>query len=950
MKCAEDDLPLFVQSVLALSPGPLPLKRLQTILSARSYYERPILSDVLKELVEKRLIEKSRDGYAAREPKPPLHIAHYEKKQGNGDVVANPLNWKTDETLISPRFVIKKRDLKGHKETDGPFLLEVKRLSINEDGELVCNCNIAKSKPQEAGFVLSGIFRRVNGKAVIELLDVAKDHFMAVAKPKGFAYKAGDYVLAHLSSDARQPFPSAQVTGLYWNPAMPAETLSRLHMQSANISTDHPEDARQQSKIMAKNPPKLEAVTKNLKDIYFVTIDGEYAQDFDDAIAAEPDTSEDNQGGAYIHVAIADVARYVRKGTAIDRYMRDNLFTTYATGCTAHLLPEGLMKACSLEPDEKKYAVVWSFRLNRDGELIGRNAQVLDKNSDLKSEIMIRRGIIKSRARLTYEQVQDHISGKKALPSHIGGHIDRLKGGYNLIKDCQFLNAKDSLRIKKPEHYPKVEDGRVTGFLSKNRTEARELVEYYMKLTGAMSGLILHSFIGRTHARLGKDQIRKHRKGLESLGLRCPDHDDWSAGEMTDILEQAHDPDVYNAAVKIVYNMISPGRYIAFQPVVHDDTTFHGHQTHFGAGLSLAPNAHVTSPIRRYVDLENHRRLLALLGLGEPDPKPSKAQDEALAEDANDKLVSQAAFQNEENRLHAIAYLTRYKGQTVDARIVDVLSVPKEEKLAGPVLTDLREPEETPDLNRGQRRRVRKQKGRHKRQRDKFLEVAAQQDREDHYLMVEVNGCPIQFPVRLEANASGDKRAAGGGGRLMHSGLPDHINIGDTLPVTVQGNPLQNEIKIRLVQCPFTGERLEKVRTNGACVTNPAKKNSALTQHRGVRATITGVKGNGVWLSAPELNIGPFFWSIPGSNRIMMQENCIYNFNSRKTYELGQNLTVDVLTKLETNPETKQRYERVVAVSPQKPKRTHSKQPLQRAGNGFEALEVHPMAPGRDAA
>ena len=125
-----------------------------------------------------------------------------------------------------------------------------------------------------------------------------------------------------------------------------------------------------------------------MRDVPLVTIDGADARDFDDAVFAEPM----DDGGWRLLVAIADVAHYVRPGSALDEEARRRGNSVYLPDLVVPMLPEGISNdLCSLRPDEDRAAMVAEINIDKDGK---------------RTDFSIYRALIRSHARLTYDQVQ----------------------------------------------------------------------------------------------------------------------------------------------------------------------------------------------------------------------------------------------------------------------------------------------------------------------------------------------------------------------------------------------------------------------------------------------------------------------------------------------------------------------------------------------------------------
>ena len=173
-----------------------------------------------------------------------------------------------------------------------------------------------------------------------------------------------------------------------------ARNLSLIAIQAHGIPHIFSEDAEQQ----ARNSKAATLGTRtDIRDIPLVTIDGEDARDFDDAVWAEADADPANPGGWHLLVAIADVSWYVRMGDALDKDAYDRGNSTYFPDRVVPMLPEELSNGwCSLKPKEDRPCLAAHMWIDKSGKL-------------LRHKFI--RGLMKSIARLTYNQVQAAIDG-----------------------------------------------------------------------------------------------------------------------------------------------------------------------------------------------------------------------------------------------------------------------------------------------------------------------------------------------------------------------------------------------------------------------------------------------------------------------------------------------------------------------------------------------------------
>ncbi|MCH4090187.1 RNB domain-containing ribonuclease [Acetobacter sp.] len=294
------------------------------------------------------------------------------------------------------------------------------------------------------------------------------------------------------------------------------------------------------SETMSLLAPEAEQPSSGRKDfrsVPFVTVDGSDARDFDDAIWAERDGE-----GFRLLVAIADVSHYVTPHSALDAEARRRGHSVYFPDSVVPMLPPRLSEnLCSLRPDEDRFCVVFDLRFSAEG---------------VPTDTRIDRGVMRSRARLTYEQLEAMREGAQAFLHDDLGRvwIDTLYAAHEALREarhrrgCVEIADRDMLRVELDRS-----SGRLD--VSDSRPpESRHLVESFM--------------IAACHA--GAAVLRD--RGSAALFRSHADADT--------VADVPRLPAVY---------VTEPARH---------------------AGLRLDVYAHLTSPIRRYADLTNHRMLL----------------------------------------------------------------------------------------------------------------------------------------------------------------------------------------------------------------------------------------------------------------------------------------------------------------------------------------------------
>ncbi|HIQ38370.1 MAG TPA: ribonuclease R, partial [Desulfocapsa sulfexigens] len=320
----------------------------------------------------------------------------------------------------------------------------------------------------------------------------------------------------------------------------------------------------------------------DLRDIQHVTIDGETAKDFDDAIAVQK-----TRNGFRLYVSIADVSHYVRPGSELDKeaYLRGT--SIYFPGRVIPMLPERLSNGlCSLVPGEDRYAFTAILDYDRQGHLKKKNFS---------------KSIIRSAQRFTYTTVRQILTDKD--PEVRRAHkafLTPLKWAGELAKELMHLREqRGSIGFRIPEPFMELDDqGKIASISRTERNFAHKMIEEFML---AANEAVAETFtenhldgLYRIHEKPSPDKIQEFVEFGRSLGLDLPP------------LRQ--DPDWFGQVLNLVKD--SPKEYVINNLLLRtmQQARYDGKNVgHFG--LAATDYTHFTSPIRRYADLTVHRTL-----------------------------------------------------------------------------------------------------------------------------------------------------------------------------------------------------------------------------------------------------------------------------------------------------------------------------------------------------
>jgi ribonuclease R len=323
----------------------------------------------------------------------------------------------------------------------------------------------------------------------------------------------------------------------------------------------------------------------DLREVPLITIDGEDARDFDDAVYAEPDGA-----GFRLIVAIADVAHYVRPGSALDREAKLRGNSCYFPDRVVPMLPEALSNGwCSLKADEERGCLFAEMRIDPEGR---------------KTAHRFGRGLMRSAARCTYEQVQAAYEGDGALALP-DGLLPTLYAAFRALLGAR--QKRGTLDLDLPERRVVLDDaGKVAAIAPRPRLDSHRLIEEFMVLANVAAAEELERLkrpcMYRIHAPPSDEKLDNLRSFLGTLGLSLPHGLQVTPRDLDTVLQQVAGTEQAPMVNEVVLRSQSQAAY-------HPDNIGH-------FGLALERYAHFTSPIRRYADLLVHRALIAGLKLG----------------------------------------------------------------------------------------------------------------------------------------------------------------------------------------------------------------------------------------------------------------------------------------------------------------------------------------------
>ena len=409
-----------------------------------------------------------------------------------------------------------------------------------------------------------------------------------IVKPGPIMPSQGQYVLLEiLEQPGRRSQPVGlikQILGDQQDAGMEVDVAVHTH----NIPREWPPEVEEQiTRFSTEVAERDKKHRVDLREVPFVTIDGEDARDFDDAVYCETKKS----GGWRLFVAIADVSHYVRPGSALDKEAENRGTSVYFPGTVIPMLPEVLSNGlCSLNPEVDRLAMICEMTISSLGKISGYRFY---------------EGLIRSHARLTYTQVwsmleqplSDEGKAVRRQRQPLVPHIEELYRLFTVFRQVRadrgtidFETVETQILFGRNRKIDKI--------VPAQRNDAHKIIEECMLSANVCAARFLekHGIPGlyRVHEGPTLEKRLNLNLFLGSLGLSIP-QGKIKPADLQVLLESVKDRPDYQVIQTMVLRSMSQAVYTA------------DNQGHFG--LAFNAYAHFTSPIRRYPDLLVHRAL-----------------------------------------------------------------------------------------------------------------------------------------------------------------------------------------------------------------------------------------------------------------------------------------------------------------------------------------------------
>ena len=582
---------------------------------------RAILDDLLDGFSHPRLL-----GRSSSRRLPTVTVVTVSGIDDDGEALAVPTAWHSEAT--PPRIVL--APSRGRAPAVGDKILV--RLRRDRGGEyLATEMHRIAHRPEH----LLGVFRRADdGTGRFIPTERSRREVYPVSDADAKKSRPGELVRAEILPAP----PRARITSrLGGGPS----TIGDIVVHKYELPCDMPAAAVAEAECA--QPIKKLSGREDLRELPLVTVDDADARDFDDAVWAEsgPD------GGWHAVVAIADVAWYVRPGSALDQMARERGNSIYLPDRVLPMLPEALSNGlCSLSPYEERPCLAVHLWLDRGG--------------NLRKQRFVR-GLMRSQARLTYDQVQSIHEGKTEPPTAaVAEVIVALYGTFNSLLQARL--RRGTIELELPERRVIFgEDASVNAILPQQRHDSHRLIEEFMIAANVAAARTAEAAHGpclyRVHDLPPADGVDELRRAARALGFHF--HGGRRPADFTNLLCEASTSPrapvinmmVLRSQAKAVYAPVNRGHF----------------------GLALDRYCHFTSPIRRYADLLVHHALIRCLGLGAGGlPKAAEDTFADIGEHLSGRERVAATAEREAVDRYAAAFMTSRIGEQFRGRIVAI--------------------------------------------------------------------------------------------------------------------------------------------------------------------------------------------------------------------------------------------------------------------------------------
>lgn len=627
-----------ILAYLYCNPAPVTLNELIKELG----YERSVKDEVeagLEALLGEKLVRKLNKRQYALVRNPPLYEAILEQNPRGFGFASLCVSVDGAPPLKRDPFISASRMLQARQ--GDRILIRVHRTRNDERPEASVIKILARGTERLAGYFVKD---RIGGHVIPE--DIRYPFHVAVDTSQHPGINDGDIVIVRIDeSDTSYRNVRGNIIEIL-GPADNIDVQMQLVIEKFNIPHVFSQETAKEAASLSEDVG-LASGREDLRDIPHVTIDGESAKDFDDAVAVIK-----TKHGYRLYVSIADVSHFVQEGSAIDRDAYERGTSIYFPGRVIPMLPEKLSNnLCSLVPDQDRLTLTAILTFDRDGNL---------------KEKRFARSIIRSRQRFTYTTVRKILvdQDRETRAAH-KPFLTSLKWAEELARALQMKRRlRGALGFSLPEADIELEDdGRIKSIKRAERNLAHQLIEELMlaanEAVAASFTELQRQALYRIHELPDPEKVQEFSVFAKTLGLQLPKVENsphWFA-RVLDLCSGSPKEYIVN---NLLLRTMQQARYSP------------DNAGHFG--LAASDYTHFTSPIRRYPDLMVHRELCRMMGF-QQKVGSNHIQHISLKEAGDFLSLRERTAINAEREISdrlKLLFMEKHIGETFDAVISGV--------------------------------------------------------------------------------------------------------------------------------------------------------------------------------------------------------------------------------------------------------------------------------------
>lgn len=578
----------YLLQIVQSHRGPCTLERLSQILQLRDEDGLEALRRRLTAMVrDGQLVLNRKEGYLPVDERDLVRgriIAHPDgfgflhPDEGGDDLFVSPKHMRA--LLHGDRVVMRVTGIDRRGRREAALVQVLERANTHIVGRLYFEGSIA--------------FVSADNKRITQDILIPDDQLNGAA--------LGQIVIAAITESPTQHHPPIgrieKVLGEHMAPGMEIE----MAIAGNDIPNQWSGEALAETSALGSEVAEQDKIDRlDLRQKPLVTIDGEDAKDFDDAVYCE-----ETDKGWLLYVAIADVSHYVKQNSPLDQAASSRGTSVYFPGQVVPMLPEALSNGlCSLNPEVDRLCMVCQLSFDRAGRL---------------RQYRFKEGVMRSHARLTYTQVaaalvDRYVSARKKLGSLLP-HLERLHTLYKVLQKNR--DKRGAIEFESTETQiifgP---DRKIADIVPVVRNDAHRLIEECMigANIAAAKFLAKHQMLClyRVHEPPPADKLHDFATFLGELGLKFPVRKKVTPKQFSSLIKSIRGRPDEHLIQSVMLRSLSQAQY---QP---------SNEGHFG--LALEEYAHFTSPIRRYPDLLVHRAIRHLLRGGTAKNYPYTDQE-----------------------------------------------------------------------------------------------------------------------------------------------------------------------------------------------------------------------------------------------------------------------------------------------------------------------------------